>query len=387
MKKRILFIISNLQSGGVSKSLTSLMNVIDRKHYDVSLMVISPKGPFMELLPSDIRLIENPLWEMVVSGPMGVLKLFKSGHPLLAIGHLIRLTLSCIDKSMAGEMIARQMPALKEEFDVVVDFNGQQQLYYMVDKLQAKKKITFFHSDYAKWPYYYKADKKYYPKVDKIFTVSPQCVASLKKFFPAQSDKIGLMENISSLEMMEKMAVIEDAPEMKGRNSLLTVGHVCENKGILWAIDAAAILKSRGIDFHWYFLGSVDKPRQYNELVRAKGVEDRITFLGIHSNPYPYLKKTSIVVHPSKFEGRSIALDEAKLFCKPVVVTNFSTVADQFTNRENATICKMDPSDIADSIEELLEDKILQLKYIESLRSSRHDNSSEICKLYAAFDD
>lgn len=60
MKKKILFIISNLETGGVSKSLTSLVNVIDRYRYDVALMIVSPCGAFMQLLPQGLRLITNP---------------------------------------------------------------------------------------------------------------------------------------------------------------------------------------------------------------------------------------------------------------------------------------------------------------------------------------
>lgn len=79
-----------MQSGGVSKSMASLMNIIDRERYDVSLMLISPTGPFMELLPKDLRIITNPVWTYVNSGFNGTLSLFKTGHPLLAVGTLVR---------------------------------------------------------------------------------------------------------------------------------------------------------------------------------------------------------------------------------------------------------------------------------------------------------
>lgn len=387
MKRKILFIISNLQTGGVSKSLTSLINVIDRDRYDVSLMVVSPNGAFIDLLPKDLILITNPVWSALTSRLDGIWRLLRLGNPLLAIGNCIRLAVSTISKSIAGEMIAAMMPPIDEEFDTIVDFNGQHQLYFMINKLKAKKKITFFHSDYEQWPYYYRADKKYYAKVDRIFTISPKCVDSLKKYFPDQSDKIGLMENISSMELIDRLATSTVDDMTINSNKLLTIGHVCENKGILWAIDAASILKSRGIDFHWYFIGSIDKPGEYYSLIKQKGISSNITFMGIRSNPYPYIRQATIIVHPSKFEGRSIALDEAKLLCKPVVVTNFSTVKDQFMDHVNGSICEMNPESIANAIEELLKDRNLNEKYIANLKANRHDNSSEINKLYTIFDD
>ena len=48
-KKKVLFIISNMESGGVSKSMSSLLNVIDTNRYDVSVFITNPTGVFMEL--------------------------------------------------------------------------------------------------------------------------------------------------------------------------------------------------------------------------------------------------------------------------------------------------------------------------------------------------
>lgn len=385
MKKKVLFIISNFETGGVSKSMTSLMNVIDFDRYDVSLMVVSPHGALMNLLPTNIRLITNPIWEYLACGPEGILKLIRNRNIILAFGHLLRIITSIFSKAKAGLLIARMMPGIEEEFDVVVDYNGQQQLYYMVDKLKAKKKITFFHSDYGKWSYYYAADKKYFPKVDKIFSISGLCVQSLMRFFPEVAGKVELMENISSINLIESLSKEEVEDMNHGTYKLLTVGHVCENKGIYWAIEAAAILKNRNIDFDWYFIGSVNNVSEYLSTCKKYMVEDRIHFLGIRTNPYPYMRKATIIVHPSKFEGRSIALDEAKILCKPIVVTNFSTVNDQFIDRDNASICNMNPTSIANCIEELLTDNNLYNKYCEQLLLSRHDNSSEIKKLYELF--
>ena len=387
MKKKILFIVSNMNTGGVPKSLTSLLNVIDRKRYDVALMITAPTGELMELLPKDLRLIVNPIWNNLTDRMRGSWQLIKSGHPLLAIGNCIRLCVSFFNKAKAAELIATMMPPLDEEFDTVVDYNGQQQLYYMVNKIKATKKVTFFHSDYEKWSFYYDSDKKYFPQVDYIFTISEKCVSSIKRFFPAIESKVKLMENISSQSFINELA-LKDAPEISGSSTtLITIGRVCEDKGILWAIDAAKILKEHGIDFKWFFIGPIDKPADYKAYMAAKDIEDEIIFLGVRTNPYPYIRESDIVVHPSKFEGRSIALDEAKLLCKPIVVTNFSTVGDQFTNGHNATICGMNPQSIASSILELITNHERRQIYVENLKAEAHDNTSEIEKLYNIFDD
>lgn len=382
-KPKVLFIISNLQSGGVSKSITSLLNVIDRNKYDVSLMAVSYTGIFKELLPDNIRIITNPVWAALTNRFIGVLQLIRLHRPFLALGHLARLALSTFSKAYSGRMIAAMMPTIDEEFDTIVDFNGQQQLYYMVDKLKARKKVTFFHSDYDKWDYYYTADKSYYPKVDKIFTISQKCVESLQRRFPDAASKVECMENINSLDLMLKLSeeLIDDFDYNK--ISLLTIGHISDLKGSHWAIEAAHLLKEKGLEFNWYFIGGCTNLPHYRNLVDKFHLESQIHFLGTKVNPYPYIKHATIIVHPSQFEGKSIALDEARLLCKPVVVTNYSTVHDQFTNRYDATICEMTPESIANAAMELLTDRTLSTLYIGNLRHNVRDNSSEIEKLYS----
>lgn len=381
MKKSILFVVSNMQTGGVSKSMTSLLNVIDTDKYDISLLLISPTGELMPLIPKSIKIISNPILSALTSRFEGFTKLIRLGKPVLAVMHVIRLLLSRINRSCAGRLLAWLMPPIEGEYDMIVDYNGQHQLYYMVNKLHGKKKVTFFHSDYSKWPYYYNADKKYFPRVDAIFTISDTCVESLQKYFPESKSKIMKMENISSPALINKLAQEHiDLPPFEGI-SLVTIGHICYNKGIDLAIEAAQILKKNGIKFRWIFVGYVLEIK-YIEEINKLGLDDIMLFVGTKVNPYPYIHHADIVVHPSRFEGRSIALDEVKILSKPVVVTNFSTVMDQFIDGYNATICEMNGEAIANAITELYSNHNLMKQYSANLKEHIVDNSSEINKLY-----
>lgn len=387
MKKNILFLIGNLESGGVSKSMVSLLNTIDRKRYDISLWVGNPSGIFYELLPKDITILSDERISSILKGIHGLRHLLRMGNVLLFFGSIIRIMLSCVDKGYAGWLLSRLLPAINNdvEYDMIVDYNGQHQLYYMVDKLKGKKKVTFFHSDYSKWPYYYRIDKKYYPKVDYIFTISDICVQSLKSYFPAQARKIGLMENISSPAFINQMANEEIHDFRKSELSLLSLGHVTKSKGTDLAIKAAAILKEKGIVFKWYFIGK--EVEDFHQLIGQCGVEDNIVFLGLRTNPYPYIKQADFYVHPSRLEGKSIALEEAKILCKPIVVTNFSTVKDQVEDHVDASICEMTPESVSDAIIELINNNSLKDGYIKYLANHVVDNSCEVEKLYRILED
>ena len=391
MKKKVLFIIGSLQSGGVSKSMVSLLNAWNTEKSDTSLLLCCKDGDvFSDYLPKNIQLIYSPVIEHVMGGFSSLKWLLVHGHFLLCLGVLLRLILSRISRSLASELIARMMPVVSNvHYDLIVDYGGQQLLYYMVNKLSAIKKVSFFHSDYSKWSFYYNADKKYYPLVDHIFTISQTCVDSLKHFFPNCADRISIMENISSptiirqqsLESIGEFKVQVDQMKANGNTILCTIGHICRGKGFDFAIEASDILKRNGINFKWIFIGKVLE-EDLLKLIADNGLDDNILLVGIQSNPYPYIGLSDIVVHPSRFEGKSIALDEAKILCKPIVVTNFSTVGDQFENGKNGTICEMNGKAVANAIIELINDSSLQDSYRMYLESHIIDNSSEVNKLY-----
>ena len=386
MKKRILFMIGTLQSGGVSKSIVNLLNTMDRTTYDVHLLLLDRAGDILsQYLPSDVTVHVNQEIENLHRGLSGVRALLLTGHLWLAFGSLLRMLMSKISRAWAGRWLAYLMPRFTDlTFDLIVDYGGQQQLYYMVDKLNGKKKITFFHNDYSKWPYYYAADRLYYPKVDQILSISQTCVDVLKAYFPDCKDKISVMQNISSPVLITKQANetvdLPIAPLL-----LVSLGHIMRRKGTDFSIDAAKILQEKGVEFKWMLVGKVVE----EDLIRRieqEGLADSFVVLGIRSNPYPYIKAADIYVHPARFEGKSIALDEAKILCKPIIVTNFSTVNDQFEDRVNASICEMNGGALADAIIELATNKELRQSYVTYLNAHIVDNSSEVEKLYAFID-
>lgn len=383
MKKKILFTIGVLDTGGVAKSLLSLLSTIDKEKYDISLFIAGHDCGMNKEIPKGIKIYTDNKIADIVAGTNGIKELFLQRHFLLFFGSLIRIVLSKFNYAWAGWWLSQLMPIItKDNYDMIVDYNGQHMLYYMVDKLNGRIKISFFHSDYKMWRYYEKMDRKYYKKVNYIFTISETCVNSLKEIFPEISKKIKLMENISSPKYIMQQASVPINWKRRHRYVLLSLGLVCINKGSDLAIEVAKILKNKHIDFEWIFLGKVSNDLDFKSIVMKEGLEENIHYLGNVNNPYPYILQTDIFVHLSRFEGKSIALDEAKIMCKPIVVSNFSSVKDQFKDGINASICEMNAEDASQKIILLLKDKYKQNKYKAQLLAECHDNSNEINKLY-----
>ena len=388
MRTKILFIIGCLDSGGVAKSLVTLMNVIDKHKYDVHLLILSAmQGPFVQYLPDDITIHRDERIEGLVDGMAGLKPLVRKGHIGLAICSMYRMFLSIFDKANAGLMLAKLMPRLNMgKFDTVVDYGGQHLLYYMIDKIQGRKKISYFHNDYEKWNYYYKVDKRYLNHVNKIVLVSETCKQSMEHYFPELRDKICVIENIFSPDLLQKQSLMEvpEASFFQDNFVLITVGYVCERKGFDFIVGAANLLKRRGVKFKWVLIGAYDKSSVMR--IMEEKLDDDVLLYGIRSNPYPYMRMSKIFVHPARFEGKPMVVCEAKVLCKPIVATCFSTVGDVLEDNVNASICEMNAESLAYKIEELILDKVLREKYIDYLKKHQIDNSDEVLKLYDIFE-
>ena len=370
-----------MESGGVSKSLSSLLNVIDTRRFDVWVFIVNPTGVFMELLPKDINLITDFKTQLVFSKfPNNIISLISNRFFSAAFLRLFAAIIMQFNKGYGALILSKLIHKITAEFDLAVDFNGQQQLYYLVNAIKSKVKVSFFHSDYSKWDFYYKTDKKYYPKLDKIFTVSPTCVAEMKQYFPLLSSKIDLFENITSVDFIKRLS--DNKQVQLEENAILSIGHLCQAKGTSQALAVAFELKKAGLNFTWYFVGQNSHDADYESLVNQFELQNNVVFVGVTSNPYPYLKQAKVLVHLSKFEGKSIALDEAKLLCKPILVTQFSTVTDQFRQHYNATITDFKTENITKNLIDLLTNETLRNLYATNLKKECFGNESEIEKLY-----
>lgn len=59
MKKKILFIMGGLESGGGERSLINLLQLIDYSVYDVDLILFKERGMLLEQVPKEVNILSN----------------------------------------------------------------------------------------------------------------------------------------------------------------------------------------------------------------------------------------------------------------------------------------------------------------------------------------
>ena len=392
MKKKVLFVINNLNCGGAEKALISLLETIDYSKYDVDLLLFKQEGMFMSKIPMEVTLLPEPenykYFDMSIK--TAILGLIKKRRIDIAVARIAALYVFKTEKSKAvieqkvWKYLSKSFSDLQTEYDVAIGYLEKNPVYFCVDKVNANKKIGWIHNDYEKIGMDKKIDSRYFSKLDYVFTVSEECLKVLKRIFPQYIDKLKLMHNIISAKTIEKLA-LEKVTDVQFNNeniNIVSVGRLNYQKGFDMAIEACAILKARGYKIRWNVIGEGDERGNLEELLKKLDVVDQFKLLGIRENPYPYISQSNIYVQPSIFEGKSIAIDEAKILCKPIVVTNFSTARDQIKDKFNGLICDMNSNSLADNIEKIINDNELKNNLITNLTKEKLDNKDEIKNLY-----
>ncbi len=391
--KKILFIMNNLNCGGAEKALVSLLQELDFSKYEVDLYLFRHEGLFLKQIPQKVNLLPAPQSYPYFDMPLkkAVLDNLKAGNFRTAFyrilaGYVYKTeTVKAQKEQKAWKYLSKTIPALSKKYDAAIGYLEKTPNYFCIDKVQAKKKIGFIHNDYDKLGMDAKTDAPYFRKFDRIFTISEQCEAILKENFPRISDKFDIMYNIVSPETLRSMA-LQPVDFPKKGITLVSVGRLNIQKGFDIAIEACRILVDEGNDIYWYILGEGEERPALEKKIRENHLESRFILSGIRENPYPYVKAADIYVQPSRFEGKSIAIDEAKILGKPIVVTDFPSVVDQIIHSENGYIVAMSPESIAAGIAELAQNAALREKLVTNLRSEKLGTQSEIDKLYAVLD-
>lgn len=389
MKKNLLFVMNNLNCGGAEKALISLLETIDYSLYNVDLLLFKQEGIFLKKIPKEVNLLKEPIEYKYFDMPIrqSIVSCIKTFRLDIVLWRILAGYIFKTEENRARceqrvwKYVSRSIKSLDKKYDVAIGYLEKNPIYFCVDKVNANKKIGFIHNDYDKLCMDSSIDHKYFEELDSIVTVSESCEDVLKKWFQKYKEKIKVMYNIVSPKIIKKMANDYISIDEKKIN-IVSVGRLNYQKGFDMAIEACELLKNDGYDFTWSILGEGEERLTLENMIKERNLEDVFILKGIQENPYPYIKQADIYVQPSRFEGKSIAIDEAKILHKPIVVTNFTTAKDQIYDEENGLIADMNSEAIYTGIKRLIDSYEIREKLSANLCKEELGTESEIEKFY-----
>ena len=199
-------------------------------------------------------------------------------------------------------------------------------------------------------------------RLDRIITGSRRSRESVMQAFRLRDEQITAIHDGVDTRVFRPIEV------PKRPDCLLYVGNSDDrNKGARYLIEAAALLRDRGVAFHLEFVdraGAETAPR----MVRELGLGDRVTFVneeraarGLGRLSDAELAETysraQVMVSPSLYEGFGLPAAEAMACGTPVVATTAGAFPEVIADGETGLLVPPgDAAALAHAIETLLSD-------------------------------
>jgi glycosyltransferase involved in cell wall biosynthesis len=388
MKKKLLFIIPSLHLGGAEKGLINLLANFDFEKYEVDLLLFTHDGALAKELNPKVKILPistnfTTFSKGLVASCLSFLLQFK--WKLLWYRLLFVLTSRKHATNKAEQYSWNYLKSFLEtpttHYDVAIGFLEKTSIYCCVDVISAKKKIGFIRTDYSSLQLDKKFDEHYFNQLDYLCANGTLSLNILQREFPQLLSKLKLVENVTFPERIYQLAQSESLFETN-RISIATVGRLEQPKGYGLAVETCAILVEKGYDIQWMIIGEGNERTTLERLISERNLQNNLILVGQKENPYPYISQAHFYVQTSLHEGKSNTINEAKILCKPIVVTNFESVFEQITHLKNGIIVEKDPQAIANGIITLIEDVELKNKVVEQLQVEKLVSGKEIEQFY-----
>ena len=391
---KVLISSFDMEVGGVERSLISMLENFDYDSNDVDLMLYRHQGDFMKLLSKKPNLL--PEVDAYTSFRKSIAQLVKERKVNLAMArgkakfkaNKIAATNNILDSGYIQMQLMWKyslpyLPQLDKEYDVAISYLWPH--YFVAEKVKAKRKIAWIHTDYSTIETDIDMDLKMWNKFDYIMAVSEECKNAFLKKYPSLKGKVKVMENITSPEFIRKMAEEDIEENIKEDDSfkLVSVARFSHAKGIDNAVKALKLLHDRGLtNIKWYVVGYGGDEEMIRKLISENNLEESFILLGKKINPYPYMKFADIYVQPSRYEGKAVTVGEAQILGKPVLITNYPTAKSQVRDKYDGLICELSVEGIANGVENLYKNEKLRMMLDNNCRGIDYSNGYEIEKLY-----
>ena len=303
--KKLLFAAYSLDIGGIEKSLVTLANELQKKGYEITIVLEKKQGIFLNEINSNIKIIEY--------------------LPNQSKSKIKRKTLNLLKR-------IKFILKYRNKFDFSACFATYSNAAAFVSKVGAKNSclwghadyLTLFNNDEEKMKKFF--EEKKYKQFKHIVFVSKEGKESFIKVFPEMKEKTIVCNNLIDNKRIEELS--KENIEIKKSSNIVTfinVGrHDEKQKKISRIIEAAKKLKENGFKFRVLLVGDGEDSVRYKRQVKEYNLEKNIIFVGKKQNPYPYFKVADCVLLTSEYEGYPVVFLESFVLNIPLITTKVS---------------------------------------------------------------
>lgn len=253
----------------------------------------------------------------------------------------------------------RELQSIKNKYDIALCYHIHSPIMikYVATKIDARKKIGWIHNDFSTTGFRVQGTLRYLNRFDELVAVSTKVKDEFIRLCPKYIGDVSVAHNIVNVEeiITQSSQIPNDAFFFDSHVKILSVGRFTTQKGFDLAIEVAKILRNKGVSFHWYLIGYGEDEGTYRKMIDKYKLDDIFIILGKKTNPYPYIANCDIYVQPSRHEAWGLAVHEARILHKPILVSNFAGSNEQIIDHKTGYIVPIIEQDkFVDQLEKLI---------------------------------
>lgn len=353
-KKELLFSINDLRVGGIETAIINLLNNIDYKKYNVTLVMEEKTGVLLKNVNKNVK-----VQELKVTNNKNVI--IRKG-----INFIRKLNFSILNY---------------HKFDFSCCYATYSLSANKIALTASKNNSIYVHSNYR---YIYKDKTEFknffncrnISSFRRIIFVANEAEKDFIKIYPELKNKCLVLNNFIDSDKILKLST-EKISETHPKNKKLFVfiGRLDDSsKKVSRAIN---LLKSLS-DVNLLIVGDGPDRKMYEDLVTKNDLSKRVTFVGQKTNPYPYIKLADYIILTSDYEGFPVTYLEAITLHKRILTT--IDVSDESINigKDYATIISMDEKEMLKDVQKELSSprkiKDIDIKKIQEERLEKLEN-------------
>lgn len=343
--KKLALFLPALYAGGAERVMLNLAKGFSEKGIKVDLVLAKAEGPFIHHIPKGVRIVDLKAKRTLYSLP-SLVQYIRAEKPKALLSTMYHANIIAI----WAKIIARVPLRLAIREAITTSFS-----------------IRFEQSVRGRWiiPILI---RKFYKYADVIIAISQGVAQDLKKFAELPQERIQVIYN--PIDLSKALSLADeyiDHPWFRSNHYvILGVGRLDPQKDFDNLIRAFALVK-RSYPAKLMILGEGKERPKLERLIKDLGLEEDVSLPGFVDNPYKYIRRSSVFVLSSKYEGFPNVLVEAMALGTPVVSTDCpSGPAEILENGKWGKLVPVgDPKALADAINQTLEHNNLDRKLLQ----------------------
>ncbi len=353
-KTKILFFLANLYGGGAERVAMTFLRKLDKKRFDITLVLVVKSGDYIDLIPKHVNVIDLNLKKTIFS-IFKLRKIVMELQPDIVFSTLFR----------THNVIYLALLSIEKKPMVVLRSQNSPKLLLENNQLGILAKFLL---------------EKAYNNANIIVAQTPEMKSEIIKYHNINGNKIEVFLNPIDTELIEKKIKKIENPFDNNQINVVAAGRLARQKGYDILIQSFKYIIDKDNNYFLHIIGNDDGEKEnIQQMIYDLSLENNIKLWGFQKNPYKFFYYADIFVLSSRWEGLPNAVLENLYLKKPVVVTKCIPFMEQlvYENKNGKLVDVEDPIQLAHAI---LNYKSIELNFSNTL------NDRDINDLFLSID-